>query len=660
MKKMATFFLLLLIGASLAAQRNCGSMEHLHEQIQQSPEMRQRRADSEERIQKLLAEPRAKTVITIPVVFHIIHNGDAVGVDENLSDALISAQLAQMNADFSLSNADVSSIPMAFLPLAANTSIQFCLAASTPDCQPTNGINRVNGGQATWTRSQIQNTLKPNTIWDRDEYLNIWTVVFNASENGLLGYAQFPGGPAATDGVVVTYTSVGSLALPNPDGGDYDSGRTMTHEIGHWLNLYHIWGDDENDANTCAGSDLVSDTPNQAVASGGCPNFPQVSCANGPNGDMFMNYMDYSDDDCLNMFSVGQGDRMYVVLDGGDRSTLANSPGCLPPGICYCDAASNDLAANEKIGNIVFSDIAQASSSNSGYENFTNVVGQVAANQTYLFTATISNGFSTDQVLVWIDFNQNGSFDDAGEQVFTSSIGSGPHTANIAIPATATLGQTRMRIRLHDTSDGPNSASCGNSTYGQVEDYTLDITAALPVSYRFFDVKKQNDHDALLVWETEYELDNKGFGIELATDTQLGNFKSVGFAPAQSSPAYSHLLSNLPKGQLYFRLRQEDFDGSFSYSSIRSLRIDEAAASLFSISPNPATDVLHLSLLPQLATDNAHVQIYNQMGQCVKTIPFGTALLTMEIPLHGLAAGSYYVRLAIDGVIEIQRLVIVE
>lgn len=655
---MATLFLLLLIGASLAAQRNCGSMEHLHEQIQQSPEMRQRRADSEERIQKLLAEPRAKTVITIPVVFHIIHNGDAVGVDENLSDALISAQLAQMNADFSLSNADVSSIPMAFLPLAANTSIQFCLAARTPDCLPTNGINRINGGQATWTRTQIENTLKPSTIWNRDEYLNIWTVVFDASEGGLLGYAQFPGGPVNTDGVAVTYTSVGSLAVPNPDGGDYDSGRTMTHEIGHWLNLYHIWGDDENDANTCAGSDLVSDTPNQEVANGGCPTFPHVSCSNGPNGDMFMSYMDYSDDDCLNMFSLGQGDRMYVVLDGGDRSALANSPGCLPPGICYCDAASDDLAANEKIGNIDFSDIDQASASNSGYENFTNVVGQVTANQTYSFTATISNGFSTDQVLVWIDFNQNGSFDDAGELVFTSPIGVGPHAGNIAIPATATLGETRMRVRLHDTSAGPNSTSCGNSDYGQVEDYTLDITAALPVSYRFFDVKKQNDHDALLVWETEYELGNKGFGIELATASSV--FKPVGFVPAQSSPAYSHLLSDLPKGQLYFRLRQEDFDGSFSYSSIRTLRIDEAAASLFSISPNPATDVLQFKLLSQTATDNAQAQIFNQIGQCVKIIPLGTSFPVMMLPLHGLAAGSYYVRLALDGVIEIQRFVIVE
>src|SRR5207253_634101 len=120
--------------------------------------------------------------------------------------------------------------------------------------------------------------------------------------------AQFPGGPASTDGVVVLYSSVGSIASPGTEL-HYNLGRSATHEIGHWLNLFHIWGDDNG---SCNGSDQVSDTPNQGNNNFGCPSFPHTdNCASG-NGVMFMNYMDYTDDDCMNMFTAGQKDRMQA------------------------------------------------------------------------------------------------------------------------------------------------------------------------------------------------------------------------------------------------------------------------------------------------------------------------------------------------------------
>jgi hypothetical protein len=138
-----------------------------------------------------------------------------------------------------------------------------------------------------------------------------------------LGYAQFPGGPADTDGVVIAYTAFGDTGTAAPP---FDKGRTATHEIGHWLNLRHIWGDDCPSSNQCSGSDFVADTPNQECMNYSCPDFPHVSCNNDPNGDMFMNYMDYVDDPCMIMFTKGQSARMDAAL-AGPRSTILKSDG---------------------------------------------------------------------------------------------------------------------------------------------------------------------------------------------------------------------------------------------------------------------------------------------------------------------------------------------
>ncbi|MCB0535749.1 MAG: zinc metalloprotease, partial [Saprospiraceae bacterium] len=194
----------------------------------------------------------------------------------------------------------------------------------------TNGIVRksttVNGFS---TNDNVKfNSSGGSNIWDRNKYLNIW--VCNLS-GGLLGYAQFPGGPASTDGVVCDYAYFGTINSTPP----FHLGRTATHEVGHWLNCYHIWGDD---GSSCSGSDLVSDTPNQADENYGCPSFPTISCSNGPNGDMFMNYMDYTDDACMNVFTTGQKSRMQSLFSpGGARNALLSSPGCEPGGGGGCD-----------------------------------------------------------------------------------------------------------------------------------------------------------------------------------------------------------------------------------------------------------------------------------------------------------------------------------
>jgi hypothetical protein len=151
--------------------------------------------------------------------------------------------------------------------------------------------------------------------WDRDRYLNMWVCSLGG---GLLGYAQFPGGPAETDGVVIRTSAFGTQGtVADP----FDLGRTATHEVGHFLNLRHIWGDTED----CSGSDLVADTPRQRLPNNGKPAFPSISCENGPNGDMFMNYMDYVDDDAMFMFTSAQVARMRATLAGPRASLVRNA-----------------------------------------------------------------------------------------------------------------------------------------------------------------------------------------------------------------------------------------------------------------------------------------------------------------------------------------------
>lgn len=652
-KFFTVLFLLVFSLTAYGQQRTCGSMENLAEQLEQNPEMARAMEAQERRTREFRPEQRSNTVITIPVVFHIIHDGDVVGTDENISDALIQAQLDQMNADFALLNSDANMIPAMFQPLAANTMIQFCLAERTPDCQPTTGIERLDMGQASWTKAQVNTTLKPATIWDRDQYLNIWTVRFGAPDDGLLGFAQFPGGPANTDGVVNAYYTTGSLANPNPDpagGGVYNKGRTMTHEVGHWLNLLHIWGD----AN--CGDDLVADTPIHETDNGGCPSHPKTNMCSGTITEMFMNYMDYVNDDCMHMFSQGQSDRMCAVLEsGGLRASLAVSEGCIPLGLCYCSAAADDLAANEKIGNVTFAGINQSSTSNAGYENYRLVEGMVEEGMTYAFSATITNAFPTDQILVWIDYNQNGDYTDAGELVFTSSIGTGPHTTNITIPAGATSGQTRMRVRLHDTSLGPNATPCGNSDYGQVEDYSINVMAIVPVEYLSFEADLIEPQDVLLNWATATETNNKGFTVEMASKTAEG-FAPLGFVPADPSQDYKFTVKGLANGQYYFRLRQEDFDGQFEYSPIRTLKIENDQPVL-QVYPNPARDVLTLQFAAAL-NEAYTVAIYEQTGRLVKTQQFADGTQQAKLSITDLPPGVYVLQVQSDQYTEYQRFVV--
>lgn len=281
-------------------------------------------------------DPQA--VYLIPTIVHVINNGENVGVGSNISQTQINSQFDVLNEDFRKTNADFSTVvPSVFQSVAADAQINFCKALRDPQGNTLTepGIHRINRNTMGWSSppfnmTYCDNTIKPQTIWDPTKYLNIWVCSLGSS---LLGYATFPAGAGVTciplpvetannSGVVILYSAfgrVGNVLAP------YNKGRTTTHEIGHWLGLRHIWGD-----NNC-GTDCVADTPTQQGYNFGCPGFPSITCNNGPNGDMFVNFMDYTDDACMAMFTAGQKTRMQTCMANGTyRAPLSNSYVCSP------------------------------------------------------------------------------------------------------------------------------------------------------------------------------------------------------------------------------------------------------------------------------------------------------------------------------------------
>ena len=338
-------FLFMLTTASFSLQaqhRSCGSHDIHNMMMQTNPEYAAKRAAIEEHTERYKKNPaKHRGVITIPVVVHVVYKA----AKENISDAQILSQIDVLNKDFRKLNTDINNTPAAFINSAADIEVQFCLAQVDPNGNPTTGIVRVPTTVGPFVGNDaVKFTAQGgDNAWDRNKYLNIWV----CNIMGYLGYSSFPGSPAELDGVVCYFGAFGTGGVTLPP---YHLGRTMTHEIGHWMNLVHIWGDD---GTGCLGSDYVDDTPNQAGYNFGCATFPKISCNNGPNGEMFMNYMDYSDDQCLLLFTEGQKTRMRSIFaPGGARWNILSSNGCNNNSCGLADSlyATNVTHTNATIG----------------------------------------------------------------------------------------------------------------------------------------------------------------------------------------------------------------------------------------------------------------------------------------------------------------------
>jgi len=298
-----------LLGAgsqtSLQAQRSCGTMDYLQQQLRSNPSMKRTIHQIDRSAQQRVKAVNG--VITIPVVIHVVYHRPS----ENLSEAQLRSQLRVLNEDFRRQNRDANQTDPQWQSVASDTHIQFELAKRDPNGNPTSGITR------TYTSKSVfyagDNAVKYSAqggvdAWDTRHYLNIWVCHLGM---GVLGYAQFPGGPRETDGVVISYEHFGTMGTVSPP---FDQGRTTTHEVGHWLNLRHIWGD-----GGCEADDHVADTPPADRPHHGCSSFAE-SCG-GPN--MVQNFMDYTDDACMNLFTQGQAQRMRALFVAGGFRRLA-------------------------------------------------------------------------------------------------------------------------------------------------------------------------------------------------------------------------------------------------------------------------------------------------------------------------------------------------
>ena len=549
--------LLLLVTTSIFGQwqsphevdEHCQAMDVLRFQEQRNPAMRANMEAIEQFTQQALRE-RSLTmegVITIPVVFHILYNDDA----SNVSKDQILSQLKIINKDFRNRNELRGKTPAVFKDLEADVEIEFCLANVDPNGFKTSGITRTETYHASFWPFVVGNDLMKfdatggRDAWPADQYLNVW--VCKSVESGVLGYAQFPGGPPETDGIVLDYRffgTVGEVPLY-----PIFSGRTATHEIGHWLNLRHIWGDGD-----CSVDDFVEDTPLQSGPNSGYADpctFPgRNSCDEGEGDlpDMFQNYMDYSNDECYTLFTKGQKARMRALFEpGGPRESLLSSKGCATgldllfakkpfctdgirngtetgvdcggdcgpcPEAPYCLSVA-DFPFVKWIGSVGISgpDIVNYenySSLDFGYGDYTDesIILKPGNEYNLHLTPEYEEDAFANTWKVYVDYNGDNDFGGENELVYDSGVpifddqvpDDGTVQGSFRVPADAS-GTARMRVIMKLLAPGFDLfpiTDCGVYGAGETEDYTLTFEACDPPENIYARIQ---GNDIILAWD---------------------------------------------------------------------------------------------------------------------------------------------------------------
>ena len=616
--------LLFMLPATFSfAQRKCSSHEHFQEQLAADPNFVQQQRNIETFTENYVKRGGSAPLVsqveqgtplyTIPVVVHVVYNTAA----QNISDAQIQSQIDVLNKDFQLLNSDVSGVPSAFQPLVADCKIQFCLAKRDPSGNATTGIIRKSTTVTSFsTNDNVKRSANGGSdAWDRNQYLNLW--VCNIS-GGILGYAQFPGGAAATDGVVITYTGFGTTGTA---AAPFNLGRTATHEVGHWLNLRHIWGDD---GTGCSGSDLVGDTPNQADENYGCPSFPAVSCSNGPNGDLFMNYMDYTDDRCMYMFTVGQRDRMYGVLQaGGARASLASSQGCTPPagGGCAVPVAS--------AGSVTQTGATISWAAVSGAVNYS-LQYKTAAASTYTTVSVSGTSYALSGLTAGTTYNY---------QVRTNCSGSSSAYSTTASFTTGSAGCT-------DAYEANNTLATAA---------TIPVNTAIPAL-----ISTSTDRDYFKFTTTSAQRDIRVTLTGLAADYDVRLYNSsgtqVGISQNGGTSSETIVYNNGAAG--VYTAYVYGYNGVFSTTACYSLKAEISANNFRDAGAAPAITKQSVTVYPQpakglvtLSFDDTwkgvvNISVSGQTGANMRSLKLNVENHQASFDASAFAGGMYYLRIS--------------
>lgn len=495
MKKFATAFSFVLFTILSFAQNNPCATDHAHKRLlDKDPSYGVIRAQLESELQNFLAQQSfnksTEDTLTVPLVVHVYHLGEAIGSGTNISDAQIQSAVDNLNVAYSAAG-------------GLETNIRFALAKRDPDCNTTTGIIRTDAsGESDYSTNGMtysnENILKALSKWDNSKYYNIWVVSEINGNNGgagTQGYAYYPGASSAVDGTVILHNAFGydpTGALGYNLKSYTDENKTTIHELGHGLNLKHTFqGDDSNDdgiadqcpADTnCNTGDCVADTdPHQRHASV-CPDGTN-SCTGGPDSNIVHNHMNYSN--CRNEFTQGQKDRMRAALltqRPGLINTLATVEISDSPPIASTCNTSTSNQGNFPIGvyGLTLADIN--SSTERGYfDGFNNDLSclystELDSNTLYNLTVTTGGTYGED-VKVFIDWNNDGDFDDTSEEVYsdnkTTNDNNPTHIGSFTTPSWAVKG-TELRVRvISDYYSVGTITSCGSLTYGQSEDYAV-------------------------------------------------------------------------------------------------------------------------------------------------------------------------------------------
>ncbi|MFN5183818.1 MAG: M43 family zinc metalloprotease [Bacteroidota bacterium] len=679
--------------------RTCGTKEHHEYLLKTRPgyakEVEKYRANIENQVVNQKIVKSNSVNIVVPVVIHILYNNN----NENISDNQALSQLTVLNDDFQKLNSDTGLVPPLFKSVASGVNVTFCLAQRDPNGNPTNGILHVYTPNTSFsTDDKVKKTAQGgDDAWDVSKYMNIWICDLG---NSLLGYGEFPTASYSnTYGLVINYTCTGTIGTAQ---FPFNKGRTGTHEFGHCFNLEHIWGDDFG---TCFGSDNCNDTPNQKGENYGTPSFPQGTAATGgccnasDTSSMFMNYMDYTDDAGMYMFTYDQCQRMLAVLNNPPYNSLQTSNGCTPVVLLNDDASSTSIVQPTGSScNTTFNPIVviknwginpltsavinyQVDNGSVLTQNFTGNLLSLADTTISLPAMAASSGnhiFKCYTTLPNGLVDQNTVNDTAFSQ-FSILSGGGlslPFTEGFESTTFVPSGWTLNNPDGADTWQRTTAAAKNGVASATIDNYNNDFTGEIDeiitpaidlstatspalsfnVAYKLYTNPTSNPNysDTLNVlistdcgstWTSIY----KKFGVALTTTSPT--YGNSAFIPSSTQWRYEVIsLSNFSGAQgAIFKFRNSSQYENFLYldniniSTFTGLK-DELFNSGISIYPNPSEGIFNINL----SSNNSYeteLKIINQLGQEVYSKNINGELKDFQIDLTNLPSGIFFLNI---------------